>query len=137
MKSTHALLATSAILSMLGLAACGGGSTDVDAPTDASVEDFCGAYVSLFTEGDVEAIKGEDITSWGEELEQVGTPEELSEDERAGFEILVSFAGDVDADADLADIEDPDVSDDEQEQLDAFISYTATACTDQMMELGG
>lgn len=115
----------------LSVSACGGGSGASGAPTDASAGDFCKAYVSIFS-ADMANITGKDIKDWGNKLADTGTPKDISDDERAGFEIFVKFAKGVDANASIDDIEDPKVSKDEQKQVDAFIAYTAKNCTDEM-----
>ena len=77
------------------------------APTDASEKDFCDTQTSLFTDlvGDTsnpqvpsnddmaKAVKG-----WADKLEKVGTPEDIPDEARAGFEATVEQAKDIDAD---------------------------------------
>ena len=131
-----ATLATAALLTTL--AACGGGGSGAGAgaPKDASVDDYCKSFVAVFTEGgsDMTGITGKDIQSWGDRLAETGTPSEMSDDERAGFEIFVKFASEVDSGASIDDIEDPKVSDDEQAQVDAFLEYSGTTCAQAMQE---
>lgn len=128
-----ALFAAAALVAAT-VSACGGGSGGTDAPTNASAEDFCAAYVSVF-KGGMTSITGKDIKAWGEKLEKTGTPKELTDDQRSGFEVFVDFAKDVDTDAKIDDIADPKVSDKEQKQVDAFIAYTAESCTDEMTKV--
>ncbi|MCB0906072.1 MAG: hypothetical protein KDB63_03010 [Nocardioidaceae bacterium] len=131
-----ATLTAAALLTTL--AACGGGGSGAGAgaPTDASVDDFCTSFVAVFTEGgaDMTGITGKDIKAWGDTLAETGTPAEMSKDERAGFEIFVKFASEVDAGASIDDIEDPKVSDDEQAQVDAFLEYSGTTCAQAMQD---
>jgi hypothetical protein len=131
---TSALLAT-AFLVVGSVTACGGGG-DVNAPKDASVDDYCTSFVSVFTDiaGDPTAITGKQIKAWGADLEKTGTPKEMSDDERAGFEIFVKFAKDVDESASIDDIEDPKVSDDEQKQVDDYLAYSQKACAGALTE---
>ena len=137
---TPALLAT-VVLVAGSLTACGGGGGDVDAPSDASAEDYCTSFVSVFTDiaGDPTKITGKQIKDWGAKLEDTGTPKDMSDDERAGFEIFVKFAKDVDEDASIDDIEDPKVSNDEQDQVDAYLEYSQSTCEDALTKamLGG
>ena len=92
------------------LAACGGGP-GADAPRDASLDDFCAAKGWLVTEGmerffesgipsDEEFI--DLVHGWGDELARTGTPDNMSDEARAGFEKLVARidgleSGDVDS----------------------------------------
>ena len=120
-------------------AACGGGS---GAPTDASEEDFCAAYQSVAEDiGDLGLESGEEpdmgkvvdaMKGWGEELEEVGTPEDIPEDARKGFEVAVDTLGDLDAD-ELKSIEDfdkleEDLSESDQEAADAFDEWANETC---------
>ena len=131
---TPTLLAAAVLLAG-SVTACGGGG-DVDAPTNASVDDYCTSFVSVFTDiaGDPTAITGKQIKAWGADLEETGTPKDMSDDERAGFEIFVKFAKDVDESATIDDIEDPKVSDDEQQQVDDYLAYSQTACEGALTE---
>src|SRR5690349_6673245 len=87
------------------LAGCGGGP-GADAPTDASVEDFCVAKTWLVREGmdrffesgipsDDELV--ELVHEWGDELARTGTPDNMSAEARAGFEKLVSRIDDLES----------------------------------------
>jgi len=120
-----------ALLVALSLSACGG------APTDASKTEFCAAAADrswvddLGSDPDGEAIV-DGLQKWGDELTEVGTPEGISDDARTGFEITVDYLGDLDPDdfEDLDDVGslDDDLSDDEQEKVDAFNEYVTESC---------
>lgn len=78
------------------LAGCGG--PGADAPADASVEDFCAAKSWLVAEGTDrffdDGLPSDDelvalVHDWAAELARVGTPDNMSQDARAGFEKLV------------------------------------------------
>lgn len=125
------VLAASGLLALSVSACGGGGSGESGAPTDASTAEFCKAYVSVFG-GDLTSITGKTIKDWGKTMADTGTPKDISEDERAGFEIFVKFAKSVDENASIDDIEDPKVSKDEQKQVDAFVAYTTKNCADEM-----
>lgn len=129
------IAAGAATLMALSLAACGGG-----APADASTEDFCEITndTSWFTEvaeddyeGFVDAIK-----EYVDKLEEVGTPEDIPDDAREGFEIQVETAGDISADelkeaSESDSAEDPfetDLSEDEIAKVEAFQTYQAETC---------
>ncbi len=111
--------AATAVLAV-SLTACGGG-----APTDASSEDFCNVFV-----GAQDAETGADVRDFGEELEEVGTPDDISDEAREGFEVFVEAIADVDEDADANDLADPDLSSDEEKKFEAFISYAGETCSD-------
>ena len=95
-----ALLAASLILVGGSAVACGGG-----APTDASKDEFCKAQNSLFEGLDLtdpaNLPSGEEWAKashdWAEEMEKVGTPEDISDDARTGFENAIDEAKDVEA----------------------------------------
>ena len=130
MKAPALLVA--AVLASGSVAGCGG----VDAPKDASVDEFCAGYVSVFSDvaGESGAITAEQIKAWGADLENTGTPQDVSEDERAGFEIVVEFAEDLDEDATGDDLQEPKVSADEQQQVDDFLTYTHEKCADALAQ---
>lgn len=130
-----ALLATTALLTALAAGGGSGGGAS-GAPTDASADDFCAAFIGVFTGdgGDTASITGADINDWGEALADTGTPDDITDDARAGFEIITEYASEVDSNADIGDIEDPDVSGDEQDQVDAFLEYAGTTCAQAMQD---
>lgn len=137
--------AGAAVLLALSLSACGGG-----APTDASEEDFCEAVQG--NAGDEEfgqAFQDEDwdkladlIKEQTEQIEEVGTPENIPDDAREGFEIQLDQAGDLSADdVEKAFTEGDDnpfmveVSDDEKKKIEAFTAYQAETCTPEAPEV--
>ncbi|MDZ5619555.1 hypothetical protein [Nocardioides bizhenqiangii] len=109
--------AGAAVLLAFSLTACGG------APDDASEEDFCEVANSIPADADVDAIH-----DWADDAEETGTPEDIPEDAREGFELLVDIAKDVDED----DLENEDFLDDlsseEEEQFTAYGTYVAETC---------
>jgi hypothetical protein len=131
------------VLLAFSLTACGGGASD--APDDASKEDFCDAYNSSSDLGEdasaeeqVEAAKDQ-----ADKIIDVGTPEDMSDDEREGFEIFTDAIKDVDED-DIdkfteAGSEDEfqdalGTSDDDFEKVTAFLTYTSTTCSEVSAE---
>jgi hypothetical protein len=125
-----ALLAASLLLVGGAAAGCGGG-----APTDASAEDFCETYNSLFTEmADMADASEKEILAtikdWGTRMNETGTPEDISDDARAGFEQTVVMLGDLDEDASQEDFDkvEQELSDEEKKQVDAFDTYTTDTC---------
>ncbi|GAA4815805.1 hypothetical protein ACFQ0K_07440 [Nocardioides caeni] len=127
--------AGAAVLLALSLTACGG------YPSDASEKDFCDeitniSEVSLSIEGD-EPTEDEwkDIQAAYEDLGEVGTPEDIGDDERAGFEAAVDAITDLDYDEakDSFGSEDgddtvPGVSEDDEKNIDKFFEYVGETC---------
>lgn len=118
------------------LAGCGGGSGGGggSAPDDASKEDFCAAYTSM-----LETIMSMDVGSddavpamkeWGEKLEEVGTPEDIPDNAREGFEVIVEALSELDEDATQQDLEDlgGDLSAEEEKASEAFGEYVTETC---------
>lgn len=127
----HALLAASLVLVAGTTAGCGGGP-----PTDASKEDFCQVFEDFYetASGFDEESSDEDLVKAlkkvGEQLEEVGTPEDIPEDARRGFETTIEMINEVEDDAteeELEKIEDQ-LSDAEQKDSDAFDDYLAKTC---------
>lgn len=145
-------LSTTAAALLVGVvaSACGGGSGG-GAPSDASEGDFCDTQSSLIddllpddltnpevpsNEEMAEAVKG-----WGEELEQVGTPDDIPEDARKGFEAVVQQAKDINAEdftiEKLEELEQggKDASAEVKEQATAFTDYLTEKCGNPMDNL--
>lgn len=132
--------AGAAALLALSLSACGG------APTDASVKDFC--KVTQDEEGGEEFFKAIEDKDWdkveelvkeqADEVEEVGTPDDIPDDAREGWEIqldtIKSFSADdwEEAFKEQSD-EDPfekDLSSDEKKKVDAYTEYENKTCDD-------
>ncbi len=139
----RARLALTSTVLLVGAAtsACGGGG---GAPADASEKDFCDTQSSLFNDLLPEDMTNPELPSneemaqavkdWGRELEEVGTPEGISDDARAGFEQLVEQAGEIDA-ADftidkLEELEQggANASEAAQREAEAFSDYLTETC---------
>ena len=137
---TAASLALSVTVALTGCGSDGGGTS---APEDASATEFCDAYNSLFEDligdMDVEEPKepsGEDVVQavkrWADKLSESGTPQDMPDEARDGFELLVATADDLDPD-DFKDAEDldkieSDFSEDEKAASTAFDEYAAGSC---------
>ena len=140
--NVRARLALTSTVLLVGAAtsACGGGG----APTDASETDFCDTQSSLFSDllpedmADPELPSDEEmaqaVKDWGRELEEVGTPDDISDDARAGFEQLVEQAGEIDAaDFSIDQLEEleqggADASEAAQREAEAFADYLTETC---------
>lgn len=128
--------AGAAALLALTLTACGG------APADASVEDFC--KVTQDDAGGEEfakAIQDEDwdkveelVKEQADEVEEVGTPEDIPDDAREGFEIQLDAVSDLSADdyeKAFKDNKDPfeeGLEKEEQEKVEAYNEYENETC---------
>ena len=102
------------------LTGCGG-----DAPDDASEKDFCDAFQKLGDSGD-DFDKSKDGFK---DLEDTGTPDDMPDDARAGFELIIGIADEADSSKD-AEKKVADLSKDEQKQVEAFSTYTVKKCLD-------
>jgi len=124
MKKTAAL-ATSILLVGLGASACGGGASS--APTDASKEKFCSNFENI--PDDASGNEAADV------LKEVGTPDDISEDARKGFELLIDKADDFDNldNVDEAALKD-EFGEDGARQFLAFFQYFATKCMGAEMQ---
>lgn len=130
-KHPFAVLGSAALLAV-SLTACS------SAPTDASAEDFCAA-VSTSNLGEMDGedfeAMAESAAEWADRMNEVGTPEDIPEDARAGFEIMVDQVSGLDAAAiedamgSDADPIEGDLSDEDQEKVDAFSDYESETCS--------
>ncbi len=135
-------LTTAGVVLLVGAAtaACGGGASG--APESASKDDFCSAQTSLFTSLDIDVSDpqgglpsekklAEAMHTWADKLEEVGTPEGISDDARKGFEETVKAANDVSEEdlksPDLDSLE-ADMSDEAKKQVEAFSTYVSDTC---------
>ena len=146
--NVRARLALTSTVLVVGAAAsaCGGG-----APADASEKDFCDTQSSLFADLLPEDMSAPELPSneemaqavkdWGRELEEVGTPDDISDEARAGFEQLVEQAGEIDAaDFSIDKLEEleqggADASEAAQKEADAFADYLTTTCGDPLEDI--
>ena len=126
----------------------GGGS---GAPTDASETAFCETQASLLEDllpddmTNPEVPSNEEmataVKNWGTKLEEVGTPDDIPEDARAGFEAVVQQAKDINADdfsiEKLEELEQggKDASAEVKKQASAFSDYLTEKCGNPMDNL--
>lgn len=140
--------ATSTLLLLAPLAACGGGDGGGDAgsaPENASTDEFCTSYNSLYESlmsaspgegGDQQGAAIQALRDWTEKMRDTGTPDDMPEDARQGFELILDTASDIEADATMEDLQNlgDDLSDSEREQTEAFTTWAQEECP---MELPG
>jgi hypothetical protein len=100
---------------------CGGD----DAPDDASDKDFCDSFQRLGSSGD-DFAKSKDAFK---DLEDTGTPDDIPDDAREGFEIILDVANDAD-DSKEAAKKVEELSKDDQKKVEAFTTYTLKKCMD-------
>ncbi len=140
----HALLAASLVLvagTAIGCGGDGGGdgaeeAASTGAPETASTEEFCqnfndfnAAVMGLGQDAEpAEFIAA--LKDAGGKFEETGTPEDATEEQRAGFEVFVGMINDVDENAteeELSKLEQ-DLSAEEQKQVEAFTTYVGETC---------
>lgn len=109
-----------------------------DAPTDASKDDFCQTFEDMQKEMsavDEDAESSElvkTLKKLGSTMEDVGTPEDIPEDARKGFELFVGTIKDLPDDATEKELDevDKDFSDAENKQFEEFQTYVGKTCAD-------
>jgi hypothetical protein len=102
-------LRAASLLLVAGIATACGGDDGAGAPEAASVEEFCKAW------SDVAPHSKEE--EFAEAVKPVGTPEDIPDDARKGFELLIDHTKDKDK-----------YSDQEFAQYRALITYYAKTC---------
>ncbi|RYB94131.1 hypothetical protein EUA93_07105 [Nocardioides oleivorans] len=148
---TRLALTSAALMVGVATSACGGGgsgSGSDGAPTDASKDDFCSTYSDLFADlmGDMSDVPSDEqmataVKDWADKLEAVGTPEDITDDARAGFDDLVDQANSIDADDFSIDKLDElaqggkGASEEAQEQATAFATYLTDTCGNPLDDL--
>ena len=140
---TRLTVSTAALLIAAATSACGGGGAGGGAPTDASEKEFCQTQSSLLedlmpdmssTELPSDEQMAKAVKDWGAKIEQVGTPEDISDDAREGFERIVEMADEIDAsDFSIEKLEQleaggKDASAEARKQADAFEKYLTDTC---------
>ena len=125
------------------LAGCGedgaGGADAADAPSDASVEEFCQPFVDMLQEVSAE---GEDLSDadavelakeTADKLRETGTPADMPEDARRGFELVVEKLAELPDDATKDEVEKAqELTEEEQTYSTALSEYIASNCADQL-----
>lgn len=116
-----------AVLAALSLVACSGGP-----PDGASVEDFCDTWT------DDRGGTVEEIHASAQRLAEVGTPKDVDDAARAGFEVLVDVLAEVDQEqvnaldqavADAASLaEIYGISEDDAADIVTFFDYANGTC---------
>jgi hypothetical protein len=142
----HAMFAASLVLVAGSAFGCGGddGGGGDAAPDNASKAEFCSSFGNLF-EGIMSAATGGDesdtiksLKDGASELADTGTPEDIPDDARHGFEVFVNAIDEIDDNADLSNLDDlgGDVSAADQADVEAFITWAVGECPDALGGLG-
>ena len=105
------------------LTGCGGGSDD--APDSASKKDFCDAFEAVGKAGD-DFDQGKEKL---QDLKDTGTPEDIPDDAKEGFDILMDVVDDADSSDDAGKALEG-LSSGDQKKVEAFTTYTIKKCTD-------
>lgn len=152
MKIRTRLTLSSAVLLVGAVTtACGGGGGGSGAPADASEKEFCEAQSSLLKNLLPEDMTNPEMPSneemaqsvkdWADEIDEVGTPENITDEARAGFEAVVEQAKEIDAaDFDMEQLEQlelggADASAEVKKQAQAFSDYLTETCGNPMDNL--
>lgn len=132
------LVSTALLLALAPtLAACGDDEPAAgDAPSDASAQDFCdalrGVAEGYFAVSPEEPTEDEvrDIKQAVADLVEVGTPEDMSDDERAGFTLVTDSVLALEDDATRDELESAgeEFSGADEEKADAFDDYVDQTC---------
>ena len=124
-------------LALGSLVGCGGDDGDGGGtPANASKEDFCANFESLMTD-----LQGMDptkdlseavdrIQEAGDQMEETGTPADMPDDARAGFQFVLDTVGDIDDNASIEDLAKlgSDMSSSEKDESKAFNDYLEETC---------
>ncbi|ANH37812.1 hypothetical protein I601_1373 [Nocardioides dokdonensis FR1436] len=110
-----------------GAAACGSDDPS-SAPDDASQDDFCQVYADTAEEESDDLDTARDAV---EQLIEVGTPEDMPEKARDGFETLATLVQEADDNDDLEKMGE-DLDQAQQENFGAFIQYITETCADEL-----
>lgn len=140
---TRLTVSTTVLLIGAAASACGGGAGG-GAPTDASEKEFCQTQSSLLEDLLPEDMANPELPSdeqmakavkdWGAKLEEVGTPDDIPDDARKGFEAVVEQADEIDAsDFSIEKLEEleaggKDASAEAKKQAAAFEKYLTDTC---------
>ena len=137
LKRPAAAVGAAALLAF-SLTACGGGGGGSDAPESASKDDFCKAFADAFTplanlQGDPTEDQFNEFKDSVAHLGDVGTPSDISDDNRKGFEVFVDAVNDGSYDDFKSDSQNlPGVSDDDEAKAEAFFTWASTECASEL-----
>lgn len=112
-------------------------------PADASEDEFCDAYSTLYD--DMEVMASDDtgkmieaMKEWSDAISESGTPEDIPAEAREGYELLVEEIDDVDPDATEEELDQigDDMGDEGEKTIDAFSEWATETCPPPMPDMG-
>lgn len=113
-------------LAATALTACGGASS---APEDASEEDFCKAFMDIPTPAEGEDMPSQDaVDEYVEKVQETGTPKDMPDDARKGWETWVGMMEDVDVDDSEEELEKKTEEFEDDEDFKALQEYAGETC---------
>jgi hypothetical protein len=98
---------------------------DDDKKEETSVSDFC----DVITDMDESEGTAEDPTIVSDALREAGTPKDMSDDEKAGRDLLIDIGDDA-KDGPDAEKAVSDLNEDETAKVQAFITYIGKSCAE-------
>lgn len=108
------------------LSACGGSA---EAPEDASTEDFCAAFIDFPEPEEGEATPTQEtVDTYVDKLEETGTPEDMPDDARKGWEAWVDTMDGIDVDDSEEDLQKEIEELGDDKDVKAFQEYAGEAC---------
>lgn len=117
---------------------------DASAPADAAQGEFCDAYAGLFKQmGQMDPQDNQQIIrgmkEWAADMKDVGTPEDIPDEAREGFEVMLGSIEEVDEEATQEELDalGDDLTDGEQKAGDAFVDYANETCPDALQDMLG
>lgn len=128
-----AMFAASLAVVAAAAAGCSGSGGAGGAPTDASQDDFCTTFTSLDGTQSADSTAAEQIKAAKDaaaQLADTGTPQDMTDDERAGFEVFIDTVNGIDDGASQSELDNIDstVSSADKARVDAFLTYTTKTC---------
>jgi hypothetical protein len=109
-----------------------------DAPTSAATEEFCEQFLGLAKQLVKIDVKDPgksvaEIKEWAAGMEDYGTPSEMTDEARQGFEVVVSRFVELPADATVEELQTvgADLSAEDNKATQAFGNWTAENCPQQ------
>jgi hypothetical protein len=124
-----------------GLTGCGGSDSDSDggsgssASEDVTKDGFCKQFNTLYdnlSSADPEDTSGaiQGFKDWADEMDDYGTPKEMTDEAEDGFDVVISTIKGLDDDASIEDFQnlDQDLSDADNKAAEAFGSWTTENC---------
>jgi hypothetical protein len=127
-------------------AGCGGdgGDGEQDDAERVTTAEFCEAYNSFYDSFDTGEAPSDSesvrlIQDWADEMESTGTPEDIPDEARDGFEVVLETIDNIPGDAtedDVAKLSE-DITEAEQDASQAFGEWATETCPMELPETPG